>query len=314
MSAYAQLKDRLERGGLVILDGGVGTEIVRRGVRWRQHGLKTSPETVLAVHREYIEAGADVITTNTFQLNPRTYLNLFRNIDHMRRIGAAGLETLAIECIRIAVRLALQAREVSGDTRVAVAGSCSPLNHCFRPDLAPSHESAYREHAEIARCMRDEGVDFILLESMNTIEEARAGAEAVRDAGLPVWVSFVLGPEANVLSGEDLSEAVRAVGELGADAVLINCIPPEDVASALQRLKASTNRPVGAYAHIGRYDPPSWKFEFFPNFVGTESYPPEIYARHTEEWVKLGARIVGGCCGTTPAHIRALKKALVDQP
>jgi len=312
MSVYTRIKERLEKKELIFLDGPVGTELVRRGIRWRQHGMRTDAERVLAIQREYIAAGADVIRTNTFQLNPRTYANLFRDLDHMRRIGAEGLEQQAGQLIRKAVRLALEAREGSEkDRMVAVAGSVSPLNHCFRPDLAPSFEEARKEHAEIIGWMKEEGVDFVLLESMNTVSEARAAARSARDAGLPFWVSFVIGPEGNVLSGEDLSDALEAIVKLGPDAILVNCGPPEEITKAVTRLRQFTDLPIGAYAHIGRYDPPSWKFEFFPHFVETDAYPPEAYARHAGEWVRLGAGIIGGCCGTTLDHIRALREALV---
>ncbi|MBI4491388.1 MAG: homocysteine S-methyltransferase family protein [Chloroflexi bacterium] len=312
MDPYAAVRERLQHGQTVVLDGGIGSELVRRGIRWRDHGMRTDAHVVQAVHEEYLAAGADVIRTNTFQLNRRTYLNVFRNPEHMRHIGAPGLEHHAPTVVRQAVTLARAARDRSGRSEVAIAGVISPLEHCFRPDLSPPPQVARVEHQEYAQVLAEAGVDLLLLESMNTIAEARAAAEAACASGLPVWTSFVVGADGNVLSGEPLAEAAQAVREAGVQAVLVNCAPPEDVARALEVLARSAPSPFGAYAHIGKFDPPSWKFEFFPQFSQTETWPPERYAEAARGWQALGARLIGGCCGTGPAHTRALKAALAE--
>jgi enediyne biosynthesis protein CalE2 len=312
---YQLLEARLKRREPVLLDGAVGSELVRRGVRWRKHGLLTDAERVQQLHTEYLAAGADVIRTNTFQLNPRIYLNVFRNREHMRHIGAPGLEELTPRLLRTAVRLAKQARINSGtEKQTVIAGVLSPLEHCFRPDLAPGFEEAYREQLALARIFAEEEVDLLLAESMNTIAEARAVAEAAHTVGLPVWISFVVGPEGELLSREPLVEAVAELEEVGAQAVLVNCAPPADVGGAIARVKAATRLPYGGFAHIGRFSPPSWKFEFFPQFSETETWPPAVYASEAQHWREQGATIIGGCCGTTPAHIAALKAWLQRTP
>jgi len=308
---YDQIAERLSRGQVVLLDGGVGSELVRRGVRWRQHGLRTDAAAVEQVHRDYIAAGAQVIRTNTFQLSHRTYLNVFHNREHMRHIGAPGLEEQAPALWHAAARAARAAREKSGK-RVAIAGVLSPLEHCFRPDLAPNYQAAFPEHQEKAAVLAEAGVDLLLLESMNTIEEARGALAAARATGKPVWASFVIGPELEILGGQKLEDAAAAMEAGGADAVLVNCAPPADLAAAVPRLAAACRKPAGAFAMIGRFDPPSWKFEFHPQFSATEECPPEAYARFARQWRDTGARILGGCCGTTPEHIRALAAALGD--
>ena len=308
---YEHIQVRWEKNEPVLLDGALGTELVRRGVRWRKHGLLTDAERVEQLHADYLEAGADVLRTDTFQLNPRIFLNVFRNREHMRHIGAPGLENLTPKLIRTSVELARRARARAGrDNQVAVAGVLSPLEHCFRPDLAPAPEQAGKEFAELIGWFAEAKVDFLLLESMNNLAEAMAALAAGRAAGLPVWVSFVLGPEGELLSREPLEPAAAEMERGGADAVLVNCAPPEDVTRALPRLKKSCQRPFGGFAHIGRFSPPSWKFEFFPQFTDTEEWPPERYAREAACWREQGARIVGGCCGTGPAHIAALRAAL----
>ncbi len=305
---YAQIRECLQRKQPVLLDGAIGTELVRRGVRWRKHGLLTDAPAVEQLHGEYLAAGADMIRTNTFQLNPRIYLNVFRNREHMRHIGAPGLEDLTPRLLRTSVQLARQARVKSGrENDVAIAGVLSPLEHCFRPDLAPLPEVARREHEEQARIFAEEKVDLLLLESMNTIAEARAALAAARATGLPVWVSFILGPEGELLSREPLADAAAEMERGGAEAVLVNCAPPEDITRALEKLRQSCGLPIGGFAHIGRFSPPSWKFEFFPQFIETDQWPPERYLGEARRWRERGASILGGCCGTSPAHIAALR-------
>lgn len=308
---YRSIQERLDRQECVVLDGGIGTEIVRRGVRWRQLGLRTDADKVQKVHEDYIAAGADVITTDTFQLTRRLFLNLFHNMEHMRHIGRDGLEHQAEELTRKAVEIAKRAREIQARGRaVAIAGSIAPIQHCFRPDLSPPYAEAKKEHADTARLLAECGVDLLLLETMNNGSEAKAALEAAKEAGLPVWVSLVLGPDGNVLSREPLGDVVEDLQRLRPDAVLVNCAPPEDITRAVEVLARHCKVPFGAYAHIGHYDPPSWKFEFHPQFIDTEEWPPDRYAEVAETWREKGAAIIGGCCGTRPDHIRVLKQKL----
>src|SRR5438045_3729168 len=110
MDRYAAVRERLDQGATILLDGGIGAELVGRGVRWRGHGMRTDAQIVQQVHAEFLAAGAEVIRTNTFQLNRRTYLNVFHNLEHMRQIGAPGLERRAEELLTRAVELARAAR------------------------------------------------------------------------------------------------------------------------------------------------------------------------------------------------------------
>jgi S-methylmethionine-dependent homocysteine/selenocysteine methylase len=311
--SYAALRDRLDRGELLVLDGGVGSELIRRGVYWRGNGLERDADVVRALHAEYLAAGADVITANTFHLTRRTYLTVFADLEHMRRIGAPGLETRAADLARRAVALARQAREGAGRD-AAIAGSVSPLAHPFRPDLAPPPRQARAEHEETIAVLAEAGADLVLLESMNTAAEARAALEAARAVGLPAWVSFVPRWDGRLVSGEVVADAVAAVAPFDPDVILFNCAPPDDITQALGEVIPHWRGPTGGYAHIGHYDPPSWKLTFFPRFTGTEAWPPSRYAAAALDWVALGAQVVGGCCGTGPEHIRALREALSPQP
>jgi S-methylmethionine-dependent homocysteine/selenocysteine methylase len=302
-NAYDSIQQRLSRREQVVLDGAIGSEIVRRGVRWRQHGMRTDPDVVRAVHEDYVTAGADVITTNTFQLTRRTYLNLFQNVEHMRHIGSETLEQRAAQLLQAAVNRAREAREkVAGHRPVAIAGSITTLEWCFRPDLAPRLEQARAEYLEIVRVMAESGVDLILFETFNGAAEAKVALAAAAELHVPAWIGFVCDCQGKLFSGETLAQAVEILEPLGPDVILLNCAPPDDISIGLRELTAHCSRPTGTFAHIGRFDPPEWLF--------TDEYPPAKYLECARRWVDLGARVIGGCCGTTPDHIQALKQGL----
>ena len=301
--SYAAIRDKLDRGQVVVLDGAIGTEILRRDLTWADHQLQRRPDVVRAIHADYLVAGADVISTNTFQLTRRSFLQHFKDLDHMRHIGTPDLESRWAELLRAGVSLAQEARAQAGLVRhVAVAGAMTTLEWCFRPDLAPSEEQARTEYQEVAEVFAAAGCDLLLIETVNSIGEAVAAAQAARAAGLPFWISFVPDEAGRLLSGETLAEASAALAPLGPDVILLNCAPPADVSVGLRELVRHRTGSVGVYPHIGWFDPPEWLF--------TDEYPPRRYLDVAREWVGLGARVVGGCCGTTPDHIALLAREL----
>ncbi len=297
MTGGGGLKSRLLRGELVLLDGALGTELERRGVAtplplWSAEAVRSAPDVVRAIHEEYILAGADLVTTATFRATPRAMA------------GAGGAEEAA-RTLERAVSLAREARARAGVAReVLIAGALAPLEDFYRPELAPPAAEAEREHAAQAVRLARAGVDAILAETLNTISEARAAVRGARRAGLPVLVSFICRSESELLSGEPLAEAVRAVAAEEPDAVLVNCTPPDVVTRCLDVIARATPLPRGAYANAGAPDlaAGTWR----PDAAWT----PERFARAAVEWVRRGAQIVGGCCGTTPAHIRAIRDTL----
>ena len=308
---YDSIAAKLADGEVVVLDGGIGTEVLNRTDRWVRNGIESSPDVIQQIHADYIAAGADVITTNTFQISRHTFVNFFHGLEHMSAIGAPGLENRAAALAQVAANLAATARQETGaEDRVAVAGSMSPLNHPYRSDLAPDPGEAEEEHGETAEALKEAGVDLILLETMNTLAEARAALAAAKGTGLPVWVSLVPNGRAQTLGGDSLDDAATELAALEPDAILLNCAPAAHIGPGLQAMAGAVDRSLGGYALIGRYAPPSWKMDFFPRFVDTEQTPPDAYVEHARSWVDSGARIVGGCCGTTPKHIEALNAAL----
>lgn len=297
--SYGAIREKLDRGGLVILDGAIGTEILRRNVTWADHQLVSKPDLVRGIHEDYIRAGADVISTNSFQLCRRAIESHFRDETHRRNIGARDLDGRANLLLAASVHLAREARErAAGERPVAIAAAITTLEWCFRPDLGPDASAARREYAEILEVVKQAGADLALLETVNSISEAAVAAEEARRLALPIWVSFVCDERGNLFTGETLEAAVRTLVPLGVDAMLLNCAPPEDISAGLDRLLPASSVPVGAYPHIGRFDPPEWLF--------TDEYPPERCRGVAAHWRERGARILGGCCGTTPDHIAAI--------
>jgi S-methylmethionine-dependent homocysteine/selenocysteine methylase len=185
---------------------------------------------------------------------------------------------------------------------VFVVGSAPPLEDCYRPDLVPEPQALAREHEDHARNLARAGVDAILVETMNSVREAVAATRAARAQRLPVLASFVCWDGARLLSGEPLETAALAVRDAGADAVLVNCLPPSNVLACLPAL-ARADLPFGAYANLGEPNDET-------GFTRSEGCSPETFARHAASWVDAGAQLVGGCCGTTPDHLRAVAQSL----
>jgi S-methylmethionine-dependent homocysteine/selenocysteine methylase len=283
----------LTEGRPVLFDGATGTELERRGVHtglplWSTHALLEAPDVVRAVHAEYVAAGAEVITANTFRTQARV-------------VGAGRAESLT----RLAVELARSAAAAAGRS-VFVAGSAPPLEDCYRPDLAPAAETCAAEHALHARALADAGCDFVLAETHNSVREAEAAAWAAAGTGLPFVVSFVAWEPGRILSGEPLERAIDAVRPARPLAVGVNCLPPSAVSGQLPVLAAS-GLAFGVYANLG--EPEDER-----GFRRSESTPPGAYADAARAWLLAGARFLGGCCGTTPAHVAALRDLLAGAP
>jgi len=291
-----KLTERFARKRPLILDGAMGTELQRRGIDtglplWSARALETAPDTILAIHQEYIEAGADIITTNTFRTTRRTFIR-------------AKLPDRSSQLTSEAVALATEARERSGHADVLIAGSMAPLEDCYRPDLVPPDAELREEHRELASRLARAGVDLILLETMGTIREALAACEAAVNTGKETVVSFTLDPKGNLLGGESLSDAVRTLERLSPAAFSLNCVAPRGLKEPVTTLRSLTKLPIFVYGNIGREEGDRHGWEFIRDI------DEKAYASFAAEWITEGAAVVGGCCGTTPEYIRILKDNL----
>jgi S-methylmethionine-dependent homocysteine/selenocysteine methylase len=284
--------ERLRSGPPLVLDAAMGTELQRRDARttlplWSAQALIDDPELVWTIHGDEVASGAEIVTANTFRT-------------HARTLAKAGLEARAGELSALAVRLAHQGASVPGRD-IFVAGSLSPLEDCYRPDLVPEQAAVEREHAAQARFLAESGVDLILAETHNSIREAVAATRAAKDTGVPTVVSLVTDGSGRLLSGESLGDAAAALLALAPDAIGINCVSATRLAGDLAVLAAAApGVPLVAYGNLGLpAEGPGWSF--------TEELAPADYAAEAARWIALGARIVGGCCGTTGEHTRALQ-------
>jgi methionine synthase I (cobalamin-dependent) len=281
----------------LILDGATGTELNRRGVDtglplWSANALLNDHDAKILqdIHENYLRAGADIITTNTFRT-------------HRRALAPSGNTDRALELTRRAVDIARAAiANVPSDKPRFIAGSISTLEDCYRPDLVPPDDELRAEHLERIRHLVASGVDLILIETINTIREAVIMAKLATATGVPVVVSFVCGRDGKILSGETLTEAANQLLPLGICAIGVNCGPTPNLAKPLAELEKACGKdfPLIAYGNIGYADEKE-------GWVNTDSENPNVYCEHAQHWP---VKIAGGCCGTTPEHIHQLKLAL----
>jgi S-methylmethionine-dependent homocysteine/selenocysteine methylase len=297
----ADIRERLRHGTPLVLDAAMGSDLDRRGLPttlplWSAVGLLERPDLVRQIHLDNLLAGADIITTDTFRTTARTLRKA--GIDPGR---AAELDTLA-------VRLAAEARAEAGRSEAWIAGSIAPLEDCYLPTFETPPEVALAEHRVQARNLAAAGVELIMVETMPTAVEAEIALRAAVETGRPATIGFVCampdpGHPVRLLSGETLSDAVARVSPLAPAAIFVNCAAPPVITTALRELRLLTALPIGAYANVGHVDDER-------GWTPDGGITGERYADHAAEWVALGARVIGGCCGTHPAHTAALRQTI----
>ena len=286
----------------VLLDGGMGRELRRRGVDipdtiWSANALVSAPETVRQVHADFIAAGADVIITNSY--------GVIRS-----DLACEGLEGRFAELNRLACELAAQARDGAG-REVLIAGSLPPLRGSYRPDLVGPRAEIEPLYAEQAALLAPH-VDLLICETMSSATEALAAAGAACATGKPVWVAWSLHEDRSgrLRSGESVAEAHRALGGLPVQAYLANCCAPESISAAMRELVALGAGPVGGYANAFAPVPQDWTLDGGGSGDGKlglrQDLAPEAYAGFAAAWLEAGARLIGGCCGIGPEHIARL--------
>jgi len=296
----AAWQDTLARGGTLILDGGTGTELRRRGMglgrdTWSALASVTQFDLLRAIHADYIDAGADVVTTNTFATT-RFVLEAAGHRDDFAEINAR------------AVAAAREARDAAG-REVAIAGSISCLPPRFDVHAYPDERAERAAYLELAETLAEAGVDLLALEMLQETRHAPLACEAARAVGLPVWlgVSCRLGA-GGALVGYDfplvpLGECLDALLSFMPMAVNVMHSPVAAIEPALREVRARWQGPLGAYPEIGDGTP------YLPHSV-----TPDALAARACSWMASGARIIGGCCGTTPEHVRTLAALRAVKP
>ena len=281
-----------------ILDGAMGSELIRRGMElpehiWSAAANLTNPELVLEIHREYVDAGADYITANTFRTTSRAYKKTGTSTSSVSR---KKMGTLARKSLNKAVKLAKEAASNS----VKVLGSIASLEDCYSPELFPGKDTAITEFHQLGEWLAGAGVDILIFETMNSIAETEAGLIALQSFELPLWVSFVLKDDAHLLSGDKLVDALILIQNYPVEMALLNCNPLQRTENALIHLAENWVGKWGVYPNLGIGEPSPdgriTEYESMGNFIAV-----------LENAIKMGASVVGGCCGSSPEHIKNLR-------
>ncbi len=291
------LETHLVQGEIILMDGGTGTELERRGVpmndqAWSVATVKTHPDVVRQIHEDYIKAGADIIITNTYATS-------------RHHLQAVGLGEYFQEVNAQAAALAHQARDNVADRPVFVAGSMS-TSAFFRQ--RPPLEEAKKNFEDQADILAEGGIDFIVLEMMRDVTYTPVILQAALRTGLPVWAGFSseIAEDGSVMlhlnEDDTLAEGIASIDGQACALMSIMHTLTEDTIPSLTVLKDHWSGYLGAYPHSGKFIMPNWQF--------IDIISPEDYAVEALKWVDMGVQVVGGCCGIGPEHIQKLKETL----
>ena len=276
----------------VLCDGAMGTLLYSKGVfinRCYDELNLSQPDLIRAIHHEYLQAGAEIIETNTFGANAFRLArhSLTDKVRDMNRMGAK------------------LAREAAKSFDVWVAGSVGPLGTRIEPLGKTSFEEARQAFREQIEALAEGGVDLLMMETFGYLEELHQAMLAAKDVGanLPLVVQVTIDEDGNCLDGSDPETFTPRLEDWGADVIGCNCsVGPVAMLDAIERVRDLTSLPLAAQPNAG-----------IPRSVeGRNIYlcSPEYMASYARKFVAAGVRIVGGCCGTTPDHVRVMKSAL----
>ncbi|MDG2385705.1 MAG: homocysteine S-methyltransferase family protein [Pirellulaceae bacterium] len=291
---------QLATNEIILIDGGTGTELQRRGVpmneiAWSGAAVLSHPEAVRDTHLAYIAAGAEVVIANTFGST-------------RQMLEPAGYGERVQEVNQKAIKLAIAARQAA-DRPIAVAGSLSAMPPSFKRDqyLSPAEELACYEEAIHAQT--EAGADLIALEMMDDTHHAKLAMQAALKSDLPIWlgISCKLNDGRLVSFGDTnlpLDEVLDCLIPLGPDVVNIMHSDVDTITPAIKMVRERWEGPIGVYPESGYFTRPDW------NFV--DIIPPAELAGRANAWVADGVRLLGGCCGTGPDHIQALRQAMPE--
>src|ERR1700723_3438470 len=282
----------------VLCDGAMGTSLYARGIfinRCYDELNLSQPELVRTIHEEYLQAGAEVIETNTFGANALR-LQRYGFADKVFEINRAGVEL---------ARKAVNQRADKQSTKAWIAGAVGPLGVRLEPLGKTGLDEARAAFAGQIGILSKSGVDLLIIETMPALNEAREALEAAKAVApdLPVLVMVTVDDEGECLDGSSAAQAAAWLTEWGAGAVGVNCSTgPATVLTAIEEMRKATTLPLAAMPNAG-----------MPRAVeGRNIYlcSPEYMASFARKAIAAGAQMVGGCCGTTPNHIRAMRSAI----
>ena len=286
---------------IVLLDGGMGQELIHRSSKppsplWSAKVMMDEPHIVEDVHREYMVAGAKVLTLNTYSATP----------ERLARDASEDLfEPLQAQAIKIIKR-------ARGASNVTLGGCLPPLFGSYHPENTPEFDICLETYRRVV-AQQKEAMDVLICETLSSVKEIRAAVQAGAESSIPVWCGMSVMDEDGTLlrSGESILDGAMAAKDAGASAVMVNCSWPEAVMQA-QPILAQTRLPFGGFAN-GFTKADDLGVGGTVDVLKTrDDLSPEQYADHALSWVSAGATIVGGCCEVGPAHIATLAKRLVE--
>ena len=289
---------------IVLLDGGMGQELLRRGASgdgtmWSGWALVEDLDAVAAVHRDFVAAGADVLTTNSYVLT-------------RPRLEGYGMADRFVELNELAGGVCRQVAD-EADRSVRVAGSLPPQFASYQVELPVDENQLSEMYVEQAGVLAPY-CHLMLAETLSSVAECRAAVSGARSTGLPVWLGCTLADHGadTLRSGESLEDLLDGLSDQMPDALLFNCTSPESITTVMSRAESMFSVPVGGYGNGFTHIPDQWRI------VDDASLPdarvdldPAAYSEHVSRWLEDGASIVGGCCEIGPDHIAALR-SLID--
>ena len=275
-----------------ILDGAMGSELILNGETlpnyiWSAKSNLTNPDLVYTIHRKYIEQGSNYITANTFRTTPRA----FKKAGFNKREAKESFD------------LAIQMAKKAANGRARILGSIAPLEDCYLPHLFPGQKEAKKEFEEIGQWFSESGIDFFILETMNSITETEVCLEAIKKFNIPIWVSFNLLNSKQIRSGEFLNKAIQMLNKYSVECLLLNCNSLIRTINASEIISGNWSKKWGVYPNIGIGEPS-------PNGVIKNYHTDKDFLTMIDKVIELGVSIIGGCCGSNAKHINLIKNQL----
>lgn len=277
---------------ILLLDGAMGTMLQKAGLKPGQKpelfGME-HPDVVEEIHKKYIEAGSSVIYANTFGINSRKY---------------EDCPVCVSEVVAANIAIARKAAAQYPGRRIQVALDVGPIGELMEPLGTISFEEVYDCFCELVLAGEKAGADLIVFETMTDLNEVRAGVLAAKEhTTLPVWVTQTFEKNGRTFAGTDPAAMALTLDALGVDAIGVNCsLGPEDLVPIVKKIKAHTSLPLIVKPNAGLPDPRTGRY----------AMTPEGFAKQMAVFPRMGIRILGGCCGTSPAYIDALKRICVE--
>jgi homocysteine S-methyltransferase len=298
---------KLDLSSLHVLDGGMATELERRGCDisgplWSAHVLDTSPEIVKAVHLDYLRAGADCISTVSYQVSNLGYAELGR--------CPADATRALHQSVAIAAEARDEYRRGSGRSAL-IAASLGPYGAAlhngaeFHGRYEIGFDELIRFHSERLAVIARTDADLVALETVPSLEEVQAIAHALAEfPEVSAWISFACKDETRVAHGEPIATCAAILEDAPqVVAIGINCTQPRFLPSLITQVKSRSSKPILVYPNSGELWDAEARCWYGPSSV-------EEFAAQAQSWFAAGAQAVGGCCRTTPGHIRAVREAL----